>query len=253
MSGLATLCNAGPLIKIDGKSYQVRGRTLRNIGEAESQVLLLRGDLLFCLRKAVSGMSICDAEDVVEKILRKLRMRWIGCNNEDICRWYSCLEGRIFSFWQSVRDNGLCYEECRDLYFSASQADPEWESTIKWTIESLTGESEIANLYRMDGLYKGEVDFEDEYLISRASLFSSLFREPFGYTPDQVSDMTLGQVRLLIAEQGKPHADIATEQSLYARPTNVGVRRLISGYTKNYREMAKNIVSGLSLTAGFKR
>lgn len=253
MTGLATLCNAGPLITINGKSYQLRGRTLRHLGEAESQIILLRGDLLFFLRKAVSGLNKDDAVSVVEQILRKIRFRWLGCTNEDIHRWYSSLEGRLFSFWQSIRHNGLTYEECVDIYFHQDQEDEEWEYRIKWLIESLTGESDLGKMYNFQGLYKADSEFEDEYLISRTSLFSSLFREPFNYTPDQVADMTLGQVSLLLADREKPAMDIKGERALYNQPTNPGIRKMISGYTKTYRGMAENLVSGLSLTSGFKR
>jgi len=253
MSGLATLCNAGPLIKIGGKSYQLRGRTLRHLGEAESQIILLRGDLLFFLRKAVKGLGHEDAISVVEQIIRKIRFRWIGCTNEDIYRWYSCIEGRVFSFWQSMRDNGLTYEECADLYFAAAQDDDHWEASIKWSIEMLTGESETCKLYRISGMYRSESDFDDEYLISRSSLFSSLFKDPFGYTPDQIADMTLGQISLVLADNDKPRSDIKGEKMLHEQPQNPGVRKMISGYTKTYRELAENLVSGLSLTSGIKQ
>jgi hypothetical protein len=253
MSGLATLCNAGPLIKIDGKSYQLRGRTLRHLGEAESQIILLRGDLLFFLRKAVKGLDHEDAVGVVEKIIQKIRFRWIGCTNEDIYRWYSCLEGRVYSFWQSIRDNGLAYEECVDLYFKAAQVDEDWESSIKWSIETLTGESEISNLYRIGGMYRSVSDFDDEYLISRACLFSILFKAPFGYTFDQIADMTMGQTKLMFADNDKPRTDLKDEKMILDLPKNPGTRKMLSGYTKTYRELAENLVSGLSLTSGLKQ
>jgi len=253
MSGLATLCNAGPLINIDGKSYQLRGRTLRHLGEAESQIILLRGDLLFFLRKAVKGLDHEDAIGVVEKIIRKIRLRWVGCTNEDIYRWYSCIEGRVYSFWQSMRDNGLTYEECVDLYFTAAQSNEDWESSIKWSIETITGESETSKLYKISGMYRSPSDFDDEYLIGRSSLFASLFKDPFGYTPDQVADMTLGQISLVLADNDKPRSDVKDEQMLHNRDQNPGIRRMISGYTKTYREMAENLVSGLSLTSGIKQ
>ena len=152
-----------------------------------------------------------------------------------------------------MRDNGLSYEECADLYFTAAQSDEDWESSIKWSIEMLTGESETSKLYKIGGMYRSVSDFDDEYLISRASLFSSLFKDPFGYTPDQISDMTLGQISLVLADNDKPRTDLKDEKMILNLPKNSGTRKMLSGYTKTYRELAENLVSGLSLTSGIKQ
>jgi hypothetical protein len=250
MSGLATLCNAGPLITVDGFSFQLKGRTLRHLGEAESQILYMRGDLRFLLSNAMRDFSKDDQVQIWEKILMKLRFRWIGCKGEDIQRFYSTLEGRIFSFWQSSRHNGIDYDRAKDLYFKGMDSSPEWESRIKFAIETATGESDYCKMYRIMGLTRVTASFSDEYLIGRAQLFSSLFSEPFGYTLDQVADMTLGQISLVVAKRGTPYEDLNSEANLANQKQNMGIRRMRGTYTKAYREMALNMVEGRSLMSG---
>lgn len=251
MSGLSVLCNAGPLIRVSDRHLQIKGRTLRHLGEAESQILFLRGDLLFYLREAIRGMPKEDAISMVIPVLRKIRFRWIGCKSEDIHRFYSTLEGRVFSFWQSVRDNGLSYDECRELYFDEAQRNEDWEREIKHHIESASGESEVRGLYKIYGTYRLEIDANDEYLISRTGLFSSLFKQPFGFTPDQVSEMTLGQIGLILSGDKSPD-DTEDESVIAKRHYNTATRRMLQGYDKCYREMAENIISGRPLMSGLR-
>tara|TARA_R110002096_G_scaffold66682_6_gene162284 strand:+ start:2443 stop:3207 length:765 start_codon:yes stop_codon:yes gene_type:complete len=251
MSGLATLCNAGPLIAVDGRSFQLKGRTLRHLGEAEAQILYMRGDLRFAVSEAISGLSKEQQVDIWEKLLMKIRFRWIGCNSEDIQRFYSSLEGRIYSFWQSVRHNGLSADESQELYFKGLESDSTWESRIKYAIETATGESDYSRLYKIMGLTRVKSDYTDEYLLpGKASLFASLFSEPFGYTPDQIADMTLGQISLVATKHGTAYEDLKSELSLVKQKQNMGIRKMRSTYAKAYREMALNIVEGRSLTSG---
>jgi hypothetical protein len=252
MSGLATLCNSGPLIEIDGRGYQVKGRTLRHLGEAESQILFIRGDLLFYLRTSVRNLGREEAVSCCEKVLRRIRFRWIGCNGTDITRFYSSLEGRVYSFWQSIRDNGVSYEEANRLYFLMDDKDDDWESRIKWTIELVTGEADISKLYRIAGLTRpsSSVPVSNSYLISRADLFSTLFREPFGCSPEVVADMTLGQITMILTGKGLHLEDLVEEKSLMGHKLHRGTRMMLERYTKSYREMAENVVDGLSLTSG---
>lgn len=252
MSGLATLCNAGPLINIQGKYYQIKGRTLRHIAEAESQILYLRGDLLFYLRSAINGLAEECQLQVCEKILAKIRHRWVGATQEDVYRFYSTLEGRAFSFWQAIRDNGVTYEEALSIYMEEADRDLSWERTIKNAIETATGESEISRLYRIRFTTTSTAAFRDEYLIARASLFSALAKEPFCFTPNQVSDMTFGQITMILSDKDSPNNDLASELDLRTRRQTMGIRAMINSYTKAYKLMAKNIVEGRSLMSGLK-
>lgn len=253
MSGLATLCNTGPLVEAGGRFLRVKGRTLLHLGEAEAQVLFLRGDLSFYLRSAVSHMKKEDAKAVIITVLQKIRGRWIGCNSEDIHRFYSTLEGRVFSFYQSVRENGLTYEECRDIYFEESQASESWESDIKWSIETASGEADLNKLYMICGLHRTKSKEDDDYLIDRSSLFSSLFREPFGYKPDEVSQMTLGQISLILPGCESSREDVKSESGLRKQKRTPGIRKMLEGYDRAYSEIADNIVNGLSFTSSLRK
>jgi len=250
MSGLAVLCNAGPVIQAGGRSYQLRGRTLRHLGEVEAQIMFMRGDVFSYLRQSVVGQTKADAIAIIESTLQKIRFRWIGCNGEDIHRFYSTLEGRVYSFWQSVRHCGLDLDESREIYLKETDRDEQWESRIKFAIENATGESDMSRLYKIYGLARSEVAHKDNYLISKKGLFSTLFKEPFGYTLEQVADMTLGQISLVIGDSEKAAHDIDEEKNLASRPNNPGVRRMKATYTKPYHEMAVNLVNGYSLTSG---
>jgi hypothetical protein len=252
MSGLATLCNAGPLIQIGGKYYQIQGRTLRHLGEAESQILYMRGDLLFYLRTSIEGMERDDALSCCERVLRKIRYRWIGCNNEDIQRFYSSVEGRVYSFWQSIRNNGVDYSQAQDMYFQESDRDEEWERRIKLAIEMTTGDAEICKLYKVIDSARAGAATRDGYLISRSSLFASLFQDPFSYSPDQIADMTLGQISLILAGKEDSVDDINAELNLAALANNPGTRRMRKPYMDSYREMSLNIVEGRPLTSSLK-
>lgn len=250
MSGLAVLCNSGPVIQIEGVSYQLKGRTLRHLGEAEAQIMSMRGDVFSYLRQSVQGQTKDDAVKIIEGALKKIRFRWIGCNGEDIHRFYSTLEGRAYSFWQSIRHCGLGIDESRELYLRQADRDSEWESNIKFSIELATGEADVCRLYKICGLTRQDSTRSDSYLITKRGLFSTLFREPFGYTAEQVADMTLGQVSLIIGDSEKAAHDIDEEKNLETRPNNPGVRRMKNTYKKPYHEMAVNLVNGYSLTSG---
>lgn len=250
MSGLAVLCNAGPVVQAGGVSYQLRGRTLRHLGEVEAQIMLMRGDVFSHLRYSVRGQTKEDAIAIIEGTLQKIRFRWIGCNGEDIHRFYSTLEGRVYSFWQAVRDNGLSFNEARDVYLEQADRDEEWESKVKFSIELATGEADMSRLYKIYGLTRRESSRQDSYLITKRGLFATLFKEPFGYTVDQVADMTLGQVSLVIGDSEKAAHDIDEEKNLETRPNNPGTRRMKNTYKKPYHEMAVNLVNGYSLTSG---
>lgn len=250
MSGLAVLCNSGPVLQVEGNSYQLKGRTLRHLGEAEAQIMFMRGDVFSYLRQSVQGQSREDAISVIEKTLQKIRFRWIGCNGEDIHRFYSSLEGRVYSFWQAIRHCGLDYEQAKNVYLRQADLDEEWESKVKFSIELATGEADMCRLYKICGLTRRESGRSDNYLVTKKGLFSTLFKEPFGYTPEQVADMTLGQISLVIGDSEKAAHDIDEEKNLETRPNNPGTRKMKGTYKKPYHEMAVNLVNGYSLTSG---
>jgi hypothetical protein len=212
--------------------------------------MLMRGDVFSYLREAVQGQTRDDAIAIVEGSLQKIRFRWIGCNGEDIHRFYSSLEGRVYSFWQSVRDCGLTYEESKAVYLRQADIDDGWEARVKFAIELATGEADMCRLYKIFGLSRSESSLTDRYLITKKGLFSTLFKEPFGFTPSQIADMTLGQISLVIGDSKKSAHDLDEERSLSLQPNNPGTRRMKNAYKKPYHEMAVNIVNGFSLTSG---
>tara|TARA_R110000824_G_scaffold172833_4_gene350815 strand:+ start:1034 stop:1681 length:648 start_codon:yes stop_codon:yes gene_type:complete len=212
--------------------------------------MFMRGDVFSYLRHSVRGQSKEDAISIVESALQKIRFRWIGCNGEDIHRFYSSLEGRVYSFWQSIRDCGLSYEEAKNIYIDQADKDEEWESKVKFSIEMTTGEADVCRLYKICGLTRRDSGSADGYLINKKGLFSTLFKEPFGYTPNQIADMTLGQISLVIGDSEKGAHDIDEEKNLESRPNNPGTRRMKGTYKKPYHEMAVNLVNGYSLTSG---
>jgi hypothetical protein len=193
-----------------------------------------------------------DALQVCESVIAKIRYRWVGATNQDIHQFYSSIEGRVFSFWQSIRSCGVSYERARDMYFIEADKDEEWERKIKTAIELATGEFDTCRLYQIRGLGRVEPSLEDSYLVSRADLFSSLFKEPFGYTPDQVSNMTLGQISLILADHSDGREDIVQELNLATRDQSPGIRKVRSTYRRAYKEMALNLVEGRSLMSGLK-
>ena len=106
MSGLSTLCGVGPLIIVQGKPVQIRGRTLKHLAEVEAQIMYLRNDPLFHAR--YFAMRIKDYDDRVaflEGILPPIRHKWIGCRGSDLNRYYRSPEGRVLSYWQATRDS----------------------------------------------------------------------------------------------------------------------------------------------------
>ena len=249
MSGLSSLCNAGPLVKINGRSYQIKGRTLGHIGEAESQILYMRGDLLFYLTKASSAIEKSCRADVIKSSLRRIRLRWTGCKSEDIYRFYSSPEGRIFSFWQSIRDNGLSFEEAERLYLDQMDIDEEWETRIKWAIEMTTGESDISKLYTIGNMAKSKTEYMDSYLISKSSLFSMLAKEPFSFTQKQVADMTLFQIHAICSSSVQE--DVGYEfGTLTGKSPATYKRKALKSFEDAYQQMADNISEGRSLTSG---
>lgn len=250
MSGLAVLCNSGPVIQVEGKSYQLKGRTLRHLGEIEAQIMFMRGDVFSYLREAVQGQAREDAISIIERSLQKIRFRWIGCNGEDVHRFCSSLEGRVYSFWQSIRHCGLGYDEAKSIYLRQADIDEGWESRIKFSVELATGESDMGRLYKICGFTRMDSGRADGYLINKKGLFATLFKEPFGYTPNQVADMTLGQISLVIGDSEKSAHDIEEERNLETRPNNPGTRKMKSTYKKPYHEMAVNLVNGHSLMSG---
>jgi len=252
VSGLSVVCQVGPLVKARGVTLQLKGRTLRHLGEAESQILLLRGDLCSRLAFAVRHCDNGPAKDFCVQVLQRYRSRWIGCTGGDIQRFYSTLEGRIFSFWQSVRHSGKDYDWCHEAYCEMCDTDPLWEPMIKRGIETASGESDICKMYKVTGTYRDKGGgAEDNYLICRADLFASLFANPYCYHPDEVADMTLGQVGMLLAGMDNSREDVRMEASLRSKvKKNIGMRAMMRPYDRVYGEMATNLVDGLPVMSG---
>jgi len=253
MSGLATLCKAGPLIETSrGRRLHMKGRTLRHLGEAEAQVLSLRGDVMHYA--SVTTSHIKDKEDrkkAIIAILRKCRSRWIGCLDSDIRQFYSTLEGRIFSFWQAIRDEGLSYQECEDIYCEEADLNPDWEHRVKYAVDIATGDAGICRMHTIFGLRKAEDDDSEgmQYTREQYTLFAFLFKEPFNFLPDQVADLTLGQISLIVTSTNIGE-DINAERRLFSQHANAGMRMMRSKYNQAYELMADNMVDGLPAMSG---
>jgi len=253
MSGLSTLCGVGPLIVVQGKPVQLRGRTLKHLAEVEMQIMYLRGDPLFHARCFAMRIPEYDARvEFLEGILPAIRHKWIGCKGSDINRYYRSPEGRVMSYWQSTRESsGRSFLEAEEDYCQEveDQGD-DWCRKIEWSIDVATGDADVCYIYEILNLSETGCTGDEGFMRERSSLFGALIKEPFNISPEDVANMTLGQISLMLRKSDEQIEDVSNEKSVMMMQSKKHTRILRKEYTERYRVLAENIASGRPALSG---
>jgi hypothetical protein len=256
MSGLSTLCGVGPLIIVQGKPVQLRGRTLKHLAEVETQIMYLRGDPLFYARCfAMRVPNYDDRVALLEGILPAIRHKWIGCKGSDLNRYYRSPEGRAMSYWQATRDSsGQSFLEAQEDYCRECEDQGYgWSHKIEWSIDVATGDADVCYIYEILNLSESTSSEDEGFMRERSSLFSSLIKEPFNISPADVANLTLGQISLMVRKADEQVEDVSNEKSVLVMQAKKHTRILRKEYTERYRVMAENIASGRPALAGLTK
>ena len=249
MSTLGVLFSTGSPVEVGGKMLSIKGRTIGDYAEICSRIEWLRGDPLRRLRRIASLLRHEERVSAVAKMLETLRHGPMETTGTDMCQWLSTLEGRVFSFWQAARDNGVSYEWCLEKYFQESEKQgEEWEYKLKWAIESASGDSETEGLWEvLEARGPGEESLNERPFVKTIAIFT---HKPFSYSYQELSKMTFWQLRFLTKKHGDRFDDLANElaaKEMIGDNVYLTRKQILGAYNRRYNEMAANLVSGNSL------
>lgn len=254
MATLSVISNSGPLVFAGGRHLRVRGKTIGDYGEACAQVELMKGSWFDRARFVSNHIPKEHREKVLSGLLRAFRHKHIDVTSREMCRWLCTLEGRVYSFWQAVRDNGVDYEWCVDAYCSESERDQNWERQIQWAIEIASGDGESEAMWEIVG--KGSSNKGEESGRPFAATFGMLTREPFSYSPDQISAMTFGQLAIVLRDTAKNYDDIGLEAGAkHLRGDDLYLQRkkILKTYDKAYVRFARNMAEGRHILSDLEK
>lgn len=113
----------GGFIELGGKKLAVSGRTLRHIFEIESYLNSLLYNPVDELRRLQEKSECLRKKTFIAEWIKQCRMMWLGRAEELKAIFLGSPEGKVFSLWQAVRENGVSYEDVLVALDSSDHVD----------------------------------------------------------------------------------------------------------------------------------
>lgn len=154
MHGLSHVVGIGPRVTINGKSYQVRGKTNRFYAEVGAEILKLRGNPFDMIVDAGIKGRISGDPDVVSQVANVVATQfrnWKSVTYSDYLEFINTPAGNALLVYHCLRTDApeLTYDDVlhtwTELRFSA---DPEAEKTIADVVKAIaqaSGEDQLGN------------------------------------------------------------------------------------------------------------
>jgi hypothetical protein len=220
MPGLSPLAAIGPVAQLGPHSVELRGRTLRDECAIEAQICWLRGDVVRLACEALSVLSEDARELAAADIVKLIRFRYSGATNADASRWLSCFEGRIFSVWLSIRHSGIGLQQATELICQEIDSNGErWLENVEFGIDMACGTASFQSFAEIRRIFDCKPrKVEDCSFPSYDDVFTSLQKEPFNKSWEEVVGMTMHQIGLLIkdkdGELDERESDLANQRQV---------------------------------------
>ena len=210
MYGLARLRGIGPAIKLGGRRFYARARTLADYAEIEARILDLRGNPFDVLRWLCRDSA---NRPVASRLVERLRINeddWWSVTLAESLEWLSTPEGRVCGLWLAIRSQDASLEWVRQRVVEESDAAESqgefgaelWWDGIQSAIDTANGEDEISALENF-GIEetKGRSRRPNWRLAFRDLCVSEPKAESIGISPDQFWSLTLAEYRCLMANR----------------------------------------------------
>lgn len=220
MPGLSPLAAIGPVVQLGPHSVELRGRTLRDECAIEAQICWIRGDVVRLACEALSVLSEDARELAAADIVKLIRFRYSGATNADASRWLSCFEGRIFSVWLSIRHSGIGLQQAAELICQEIDSNGErWLENVEFGIDMACGTASFQSFAEIRRIFDCKPrKVEDCSFPSYDDVFTSLQKEPFNKSWEEVVGMTMHQIGLLVkdkdGELDERESDLANQRQV---------------------------------------
>ncbi len=192
MDGLTWITGCGPTITLEGQTLIARGRSLRDYGIIEAEIICRRGnpfDRMRFVARMVKEDSSAE-RDGLARLFNDISARWCRVNRAEVFAWLDTWPGRLFALWLAVRKNypGRC-----SLEFLVEQAD-----TIDWprALEAMAianGEDERGTIDLL-----AATDARHDAPIPWGAIYRRLAEHPFHMSAEEIGHLTLRQLLVLL-------------------------------------------------------
>ena len=226
------------MIELGGRNLVVGGRTLRHIFEIEAHLFSTLPNPIDELRLLCGKSELLAKKKFVADWIRRCRLHWLGGMEELKVRFLSSPEGRVFSVWQAVRENGVSYDWVLSAVsgsIDAGRAPSDLWQEVARRIAIAGGADELSSL---GGLRKKPPS--DGTKIGLAGAISWLVSER-GWRKDDILDMTMASLRQVRAREAELNEGIDKELIADSEEGLAGLKEMQS---RIYRLAAKAVLEG---------
>lgn len=154
MHGLSHVAGIGPRVTVNGKSYQVRGKTNRFYAELEAELLKLRGDPFDMIVEAAKRGNIDNDPTLVRKVAEVVVTQfrnWRTMTYKDYAIFMDSATGDALTVYHCLKQDApeLTFEDVKhvitEMRFSNSDAAREELNALFTAIEQASGENPLGN------------------------------------------------------------------------------------------------------------